>query len=93
MRRYPQFAFELGEPCTRRLLGSMLRNRGYKLSETRFKKDKGLVRVYMYDSWADPAMVLIGEYWTDETPDWAVMYDAAMAQHLETKADGTRYGE
>ncbi len=42
---------------------------------------------------ADPMMVLIGEYQTGETPDWAAMYDAAMAHHLETKANGNRYGD
>ena len=92
MSRYPDHASELWEPCTRKVVAAMLRNRGYQLHETRYKKDKGLVRVYMFDRWADPMMFLIGEYWDGEEPDWAMIYDAAIDRHLETKAEGTRYG-
>jgi len=83
---YPRFSFELGEPCARRHLAAMLRGRSYRLHETRYKKDRGLVRVYMYDPWADPMLVLIGEYLAGEHPDWGVMYDAAMEVHLEHSA-------
>lgn len=88
-----QYAFQLGEPCTRAVVGRMLRNRGYRLQITRFKKDRGLAKVYMFDRWADPMMFKIGEYQEGEEPDWAAMYDAAMERHLEAKEDGTRYGE
>jgi hypothetical protein len=90
---YPRFAFELGEPCARRHLAAMLRGRGYRLEETRYKKDRGLVKVYMYDPWADPMLVMIGQYVVGEQPDWSVMYDAAMDIHLERKANGSRYGD
>lgn len=70
----------------------MLRNRHYKLEETRYKKDKGLVKVYMYDTWADPMFVKIGEYQEGSEPDWSAIYDAAMAWHLQTKREGTRFG-
>ena len=88
----PQCAFQLGEPCTRAIVGRMLRNRGYRLEITRYKKDKGLVKVYMLDPWADPMMFKIGEYPEGDEPDWAGMYDAAMERHLETKENGTLYG-
>lgn len=90
---FPERACDLLEPCTKGFLGRMLRNRGYKLEVTQYKKDKGLTRVYMYDPWADPALVQIGSYEKGERPDWAAMYDEAMYLHLERKRDGTRYGE
>ena len=90
---FPEYAFQLGEPCTRGLVSRMLRNRGYKLQITSYKKDKGLRKVYMYDPWADPMLYKIGEYHKDEKPDWAAMYDAAMERHLETKESGSRYGD
>jgi hypothetical protein len=90
---FPQFAFELTERCTRGLVSRMLRNRGYRLEITAYKKDKGLHKVYVYDPWADPMMVKIGEYQKGEEPDWEAMYDAAMALHLDRKANGTRYGD
>ena len=90
---FPLFAFELAEPCTRELLARMLRNRGYRLEETTYKKDKGTHKVYMHDRWADPMSVKIGEYRKGDEPNWEVMYDAAMALHIERKRGGTRYGE
>lgn len=93
MTRFPEYAFELGEPCTRGLLSRMLRNRGYRLEITSYKKDKGLHKVYMFDPWAEPMLFKIGEYWKGKEPDWHAMYDKAMARHLETKTEGTRYGD
>jgi hypothetical protein len=90
---FPRFAFELAEPCTRGLVARMLRNRGYRLEITANKKDRGLHTVYMYDPWADPMMVKLGEYWKGNEPDWDTIYDAAMELHLERKADGSRYGD
>lgn len=88
MERFTEYAHQLGEPVTRKLLQTMLRYRHYSLEETRYKKDKGLVKVYMFDSWADPMAFQIGSYQEGEEPDWAAMYDAAMARHLENKEIG-----
>lgn len=90
---FPRFASELTEPCTRALLVRMLRNRGYRLEITAYKKDKGLHKVYVFDSWADPMLVQIGIYQKGEEPDWEAMYDAAMALHLDRRLNGTRYGD
>jgi hypothetical protein len=70
----------------------MLRNRGYRLEETRFRRDRGLVRIYMADPWADPMLFQIGEYREGDAIEWAAVYDAAMTRHLETKANHSRYG-
>ena len=82
MVAFPEYAFQFGEPCTRSLVSRMLRNRGYRLEVTSYKKDKGLHKVYMFDAWADPMLFKIGEYRDGEKPDWAAMYDAAMARHV-----------
>lgn len=93
MTRFPEHSYELTEPCTRNLVARMLRYRDYRLEITSYKKDKGLHKVYMFDSWADPMMVQIGEYQDGEEPDWSAIYDAAMAVHLERKANASRYGD
>ena len=91
--QFPKNAWQLEESCTRTIVSRMLRNRGYRLESTRLKKDKGLVKVYMCDPWADPMMFKIGEFQSGDEPDWGAIYDAAMERHLETKENGTRYGE
>lgn len=85
---FPEYAFELDEPVTRVTVQKMLRQRNYRLQETRLKKDMGVVKVYMVDPWADPMMFQIGEYHEDEEPDWDLMYDTAMERHLENKELG-----
>ncbi|WP_198371140.1 hypothetical protein [Roseomonas rosulenta] len=90
---FPELASDLIERCTRELLARMLRQRRYRLEITTYKKDKGLHKVYMYDPWAEPMMIKIGEYYEGDEPDWEAMYDAAMALHLERKANRSRYGE
>ena len=78
-------------PCTRRIVTKMLRNRGYSLHETAYKKDKGIVKLYMYDRWADPMLFPIGEYMNGFEPNWAAVYDRAMARHLHLKSNKSRY--
>lgn len=92
-RGFPRFAADLEQECTRLKVAQMLRNRGYQLHETRYRRDRGLVRVYMADSWADPMLFQIGQYREGEASDWAAVYDAAMARHLHTKANHNRYGD
>ncbi len=58
---FPQFATQLFEPCIRRLVARMLRNSACKLEITADKKDKGVHKVYVYDAWADPMLVQIGQ--------------------------------
>lgn len=88
--QFPERSSELTEPCTRGLVGQMLRNRGYRLEIAKYKKDRGLVRVYLYDRSAGPTMVQLGTYQTGDQPDWGSMYDAGMAYHLEMKEPGAR---
>lgn len=85
---FPDYSYQLGEPATRGLVRKMLRNRRYSLEETRYKKDKGLVKVYMVDPWADPMMFQIGEYYEGREPDWDAIYDAAMDRHRENEVYG-----
>jgi hypothetical protein len=89
---YPESAAGLMGPCTRRIVQAMLRNRGWLLQETALKKDHGIVKLYMFDRWADPAMVKIGEHLKGFEPNWAAVYDRAMAHHLDTKHSHSRYG-
>lgn len=89
-RTFPERAADLQEPCTKAVVRRMLANRRYILEETRYKKDKGRVMVYMLDRWADPALVKIGEYEEGGEANWALIYDEAMACHQRRKAAGTR---
>lgn len=91
--KYPRHACELDEPCSRKVVAAMLRSRRYSLLETRYRKDKGVVKLYMYDSWADPMQVHIGEFCDGQEPDWGAVYDAAMAVHEGRKSARNRYGD
>ena len=93
MVKYPRHARDLSSDCDRKTVGSMLANRRYRLEETRYRKDKGLVRVFMFDPWAEPMMVQIGEYQDGDQPDWDAVYDAAMHIHEERKISRNRYGD
>jgi hypothetical protein len=79
---FPEFASQLSAPCTRGTLGKMLRSRQWRLEVSTYTEDQGFTRVFMADRWSDPQHVQIGMYGTDASPDWAAMYDAAMAYHL-----------
>lgn len=88
---FPERSSDLVGPCTRKILQTMLRNRRYELQETALKKDHGIVKLYMLDCWANPMLFLIGEYLRGYEPDWGAVYDRAMARHLETKRNRSRY--